>query len=169
MRPQPKVDPNFSLTWHCSYLLLLKLFPPDRGQVFACGYGAIGQGSKTLSTTSLLPLKLPLEPNETIISVFSGLENSAASTSNGRIFVWGLDSNSGRLGLGSRNPYPSFILASRFSENDVELRIFEPVEIKLEHENQKGQLEILKVALGRDAMWILVEDGEEEVGRWDSK
>lgn len=138
----------------------------DLGQVFTCGYGAIGQGSSNLSTLNLTPLKLPLQPKEIVSSIFSGLEYAVVATNSGRLFCWGLDSAAGRLGLGSKSPYPSFILASRFTQNEIELRVYEPVEIKFP---KKEQVEILKVALGRDAMWVLVEDGREEVWRWYSK
>lgn len=101
------------------------------------------------------------------MSIGAGLEYAAALTADGRLFVWGLDSTHGRLGIGPRNPYPSYMIASRFTPDfdEPELRVYEPVETKGVRSEWAGQGEA-KIVCGRDAMWVLLEDGKGEVGRW---
>lgn len=108
------------------------------------------------------------------ISISTGLEQASAviRTGDGQtsLFVWGLDSAAGRLSLGQRKPWPSYMIASRFTPDEPECRVYEPVRVAaLRQEWIKQQGSILDVVHGRDAMFVLVEDGVEEVGRWASK
>jgi hypothetical protein len=84
--------------------------------------------------------------------------------------VWGLNTPAGRLGIGGRKPWPSFMIASRFTPDDIEHRIWEPSPASGWKESWagvgQGDAGIKAVAHGRDVMWVLVEDGKEEVGRW---
>lgn len=88
-----------------------------------------------------------------------------------QIVVWGIDTPAGKLGIGTRKPWPSFMVASRFTPQETgELRVWEPCPVSnLRREwSGKGQpgAGIRAVAHGREVMWVLVEDGKDEMGRW---
>lgn len=164
----------------------------ESGSVYTAGFGALGQGKDRL--LSHRPQKILQNASR----IFSGLEQAAAivheprSRKNTRaeLVVWGLDSPSGRLAVGSRKPYPSFMVASRFSSPELELRVMRPQVVSglrdewvgssseqptsqgsgFNHPNEfQTQHGIVDVSLGRDVTFILVEDGTEETGRWHAK
>lgn len=144
----------------------------DRGNVYTAGYGAIGQGKEHL--LSLKPRKILTGAGQ--ISV--GLEQASAvlhsekADTHSQVAVWGLDSAAGRLGLGRRKPYPSYMLASRFTPDEVDLRIYQPIlatGLKDEWIGNRHNSRILQVVHGREATFVLLEDGKEEVGRWEPK
>ena len=138
---------------------------PDRGNVYTAGFGALGQGKEQLQ--SHRPVRILSQATR----ISAGLEQASAivAGSSPSLFVWGLDSSAGRLSLGQRKPWPSYMIASRFTPDDIERRVYEPVEVTGLRKDWIGKGSILDVAHGRDAMFVLVEDGVEEVGRWASK
>lgn len=141
----------------------------DAGNVYTAGFGALGQGKDNLESHVLKRIL----SNATSIS--TGLEQASvvirdAETGTEEIMVWGLDTPAGRLAIGGRKPWPSYMVASRFTAEDSEHRIWQPCPVS--HWNKewtgKGQAEagVKAMAHGRDVMWVLVEDGKGEVGRW---
>lgn len=124
---------------------------------------------------------MPSLSDHRITHVYSGLEYACAVSSDARLFIWGLNSRSGRLGLGDRDtrpPYPSYMQAkaSRLSLPDLpDLRVSEAVEVPgirrawVGGGREMAEAGIRKVACGADAVWVLVEDGAAEVGRWAGK
>jgi hypothetical protein len=87
------------------------------------------------------------------------------------LMVWGIDSPAGRLGIGTRKPWPSFMQASRFTPQDVgQQHIWEPCVVGGWRKEWTGRGQpgagVIAVAHGRDVIWVLVEDGEDEMGRW---
>lgn len=143
------------------------------GFVYTAGFGALGQGKDKVQ--SLLPTKILA--NATSIS--AGLEQASAvirdpSTRAEHIMVWGLNTSAGRLGIGMRKPWPSFMVASRFTPQETdEERIWEPCPVSNWRKEWTGKgspgAGVRAVAHGRDVMWVLVEDGKDEVGRWAGK
>ena len=137
--------------------------------MYSAGFGALGQGKESLE--SLRPKKILSHA----VQISAGLEQASAvlrhpETKEEILMVWGLDTPSGRLGIGGRKPYPSYMIASRFTPDDIEHRIWEPSPVSEWNGawTGKGQAEagVIAVAHGRDVMWVLVEDGKGEVGRW---
>lgn len=137
--------------------------------MYTAGFGALGLGKDR--TESLQPQKIL--SNATSIS--TGLEQASAvvqdpGTKEVKLMVWGLNSASGRLGIGGRKPWPSYMLASRFTLDDVEHRIWEPSSVQGLKGNWTGTGQqgagVVAVAHGREVMWVLVEDGKDEIGRW---
>ncbi|KAI8082752.1 regulator of chromosome condensation 1/beta-lactamase-inhibitor protein II [Halteromyces radiatus] len=68
----------------------------DEGQVYTCGYGSIGLGKEVIETLSLQKVK----GLDKIIRVFAATDYAAALSESGDLFTWGLNGQSGRLGLG---------------------------------------------------------------------
>lgn len=140
----------------------------DLGNVYTAGYGAIGQGKDKIQSLDLQKVLSNAK------SISTGLEQASAvvmdpSTRRESLMVWGLDTPAGRLGIGGSNPWPSYMIASRFTPNDREHRVWQPSSVKnwkSEWAGSGDQAGIKAVAHGRDVMWVLVEDGEDEVGRW---
>ncbi|KAG2206850.1 hypothetical protein INT47_007607 [Mucor saturninus] len=66
------------------------------GQVYTCGYGALGL-DKVIQT--LEPTLVQGLSNKEIIKVFASTDYAAALSKNGDLYTWGLN-GSGRLGLG---------------------------------------------------------------------
>jgi len=139
--------------------------------VYTAGFGALGQGKDRL--LSHKPIKILQGASR----ISTGLEQASAvlhgekNGSRTELAVWGLDSASGRLGLGTRKPYPSYMLASRFTPDEIEKRIYQPGLAKgLRQEwispNRSIGQGILDVVHGREVTFVLVEDGKDEVGRW---
>lgn len=148
-----------------SFVLVLD----DAGDVYTAGFGALGQGKNNLESHTLKKILT----NATSIS--TGLEQASAvirdaKTGTENVMVWGLDTPAGRLAIGGRKPWPSYMVASRFTAEDSEHRIWEPCPAShwKKEWTGKGQAEagVKAVAHGRDVMWVLVEDGKDEVGRW---
>lgn len=148
---------------------------PDHGNVYTAGFGALGQGKDRL--LSHKPQKILQGASR----ISTGLEQASAvlhgeaeKDGEGRrteLAVWGLDSGAGRLGLGTRSPYPSYMLASRFTPDEIEKRIYQPGLAKgLRKEwisSKQSKYEgILDVVHGREVTFVLVEDGKDEIGRW---
>lgn len=137
--------------------------------MYSAGYGAIGQGKEHL--LSLKPRKIL--SGASMIS--TGIEQASAvlhdsQGSRTKLAVWGLDSAAGRLAIGTRKPYPSYMLASRFTPEEIELRTYQPVlanSLKDEWIGGQDGSGVLKVVHGREAMFVLVEDGRDEIGRWE--
>ena len=145
---------------------------PDAGSVYTAGFGALGQGKKSLESYQLKKVL----SNATAIS--TGLEQVSVvmqdpRTGREELFVWGLDSPAGRLAIGGRRPWPSYMIASRFTADDIEHRVWQPCPVAGWNSSWAGSGEsasgIRAVAHGRDVMWVLVEDGKDEVGRWAAK
>lgn len=141
----------------------------EAGNVYTAGFGALGQGKDNLESHTLKKIL------SGATSISTGLEQASAvirdaKTGAENIMVWGLDTPAGRLAIGGRKPWPSYMVASRFTAEDSEHRIWQPCPVS--HWNTewtgKGQPEagVKEVAHGRDVMWVLVEDGKDEVGRW---
>jgi alpha-tubulin suppressor-like RCC1 family protein len=139
----------------------------DQGRVFSCGFGALGLGAERLSSATLQ--QIPALAHERIVTLGAGLEYCAALSASGRLYSWGLNSPSGRLGLGPPLPRPSFALASRFTPDAVELRTYEPLEAQGMRRAWSRVPQHAHIVCGRDALWVLVEDGQEEVGRWAAR
>lgn len=138
--------------------------------MYTAGYGALGQGKDRLLSHK------PCKILEGASRISTGLEQASAvlhgKEGQTELAVWGLDSASGRLGLGVRNPYPSYMLASRFTPDEIEKRIYQPGLAKGLRQDWIGsaqsncQTGILGVVHGREVTFVLVEDGKEEIGRW---
>lgn len=80
----------------------------------------------------------------------------AVSDCRRRVFVWGIDSNGGLLGLGSHEVEHG---------DDVVHRVRLPKEIDLR--NSLGPHGVVQsAALGGDSSWMLIEDGQEPYGVW---
>lgn len=162
----------------------------DNGDVFTAGFGALGQGKDNLQSDR--PRKILAGASR----IHAGLEQASAvvhgtagAGNRTHLAVWGLNSGTGRLGLGTRKPYPSYMIASRFTADDIEMRVYQPVLVQgLQSEwlgrpngMQAGRAPlcrlhdsehasgIVDVVHGRDAMFVLVEDGVQEKGRWQAK
>lgn len=147
------------------------------GNVYTAGYGALGQGKDNL--LSHMPRKIISGAT----GISAGLEQASAVLHGEQdkvgkrrigLAVWGLDSTAGRLGLGTRKPYPSYMVASRFTPRDVELRIYQPALVKGLQREWTGAGDtrdggILDVVHAREATFVLVEDGVDDVGRWQPK
>ncbi|KAI9251958.1 regulator of chromosome condensation 1/beta-lactamase-inhibitor protein II [Sporodiniella umbellata] len=71
------------------------VFLTKQGQVYTCGFGALGCGE---GVESLVPKKIHGLDN--VQRVFASTDYAAALTENGALFSWGLNGISGRLGLG---------------------------------------------------------------------
>ncbi|KAK0530361.1 hypothetical protein OC834_003339 [Tilletia horrida] len=96
----------------------------DAGRVLSVGYGAIGcrQADGTPQNLNLQPI--PALETLSVRAIASGLEYACAITIDERIFVWGLDSPFGRLGLGARQrPQQGYARADP--------RVFTPTEVAL--------------------------------------
>ncbi|UZJ57353.1 hypothetical protein CBS101457_006673 [Exobasidium rhododendri] len=141
----------------------------EAGNVYTAGFGALGRGEKKIES---LELKKVLS-NATSIS--TGLEQASAvvqdpQTKETSLLVWGLNTPAGRLGIGGRKPWPSYMIASRFTPDDIEQRVWEPSATSGWKQSWAGKGQrgagVKEVAHGRDVMWVLVEDGKDEVGRW---
>ncbi|CAG8456262.1 3231_t:CDS:2 [Acaulospora colombiana] len=68
----------------------------DAGEVYTCGYGALGLGDRTID--SLRPTRIPDLNN--IQKIYCAADYTAAISASGELFTWGSGSPSGRLGLG---------------------------------------------------------------------
>ncbi|CAG8558725.1 7867_t:CDS:2 [Acaulospora morrowiae] len=71
----------------------------DIGDVYTCGYGALGLGDGTIE--SLKPIRVPDLSN--IKRIYCGPDYMAAISASGELFTWGSGGPSGRLGLGHTN------------------------------------------------------------------
>ncbi|PVU93588.1 hypothetical protein BB561_003182 [Smittium simulii] len=71
----------------------------NHGEVFICGYGALGFGSSEIRLST--PTKIPHLKD--IVSVYASTDYSAAKDANGKYYIWGLNNKSGILGLGHTN------------------------------------------------------------------
>ncbi|KAK0536203.1 hypothetical protein OC835_002101 [Tilletia horrida] len=117
----------------------------DAGRVLSVGYGAIGcrQADGTPQNLNLQPI--PALETLSVRAIASGLEYACAITIDERIFVWGLDSPFGRLGLGARQrPQQDYARADP--------RVFTPTEVALPPSVSESAYSISNVALGRLAM-----------------
>lgn len=143
--------------------------------MYTAGFGALGQGKDRLLSHKPRKILQGASRINTGLEQASAVLHGKSETEGGgrrsELAVWGLDSASGRLGLGTRNPYPSYMLASRFTPDEIEKRIYQPGLAKgLRQEWVSPKLSkdqgILDVAHGRDVTFVLVEDGKDEIGRW---
>ncbi|KAI9479038.1 regulator of chromosome condensation 1/beta-lactamase-inhibitor protein II [Coemansia mojavensis] len=78
----------------CHSLLLTRA-----GQVYMCGYGALGLGEHMLSV--LRPTLI--EGLDNITAIYASTDRSLAISTDHRVFSWGLANAAGRLGDGSEN------------------------------------------------------------------
>lgn len=173
--------------------------------MYTAGFGALGQGKDRVNSESprqiLAGASLIHTGLEHASAVMHGLQGGRSET---QLALWGLDTGAGRLGLGARKPYPSYMIASRFTLPDIDLRIYQPAlasgikaswlgpqgeaggtrdarEVRRRKMNDASDMDlsasttfpanvgIIDVAHGRDAVFVLVEDGTDEVGRWDAR
>ncbi|KAK0554681.1 hypothetical protein OC846_002015 [Tilletia horrida] len=128
----------------------------DSGKVFSIGYGAIGVSCSTGAPSSHTLLPIPSLANHNVVRIACGLEYAAAVTDDGRLFVWGLDSRFGRLGLGFSG------------QSSADPRVFEPREVALPSSLTDSSYRFEAVVCGGDAFWVLIEqeDGTGQEGRW---
>ncbi|KAH8554383.1 regulator of chromosome condensation 1/beta-lactamase-inhibitor protein II [Umbelopsis sp. PMI_123] len=68
----------------------------ENGQVYSCGYGALGLGQDTIETLDPKPVKI----EEKVTKIFATQDMAAAISVSGQLYTWGLGGHSGRLGLG---------------------------------------------------------------------
>ncbi|KAL9936759.1 hypothetical protein V8E36_003994 [Tilletia maclaganii] len=129
----------------------------DGGRLLAAGFGSIGVAHGTEAPSSVVLQEIAALRGHRVRKVSSGLEYACAVTEDERIFVWGLNSTFGRLGLGSRD---------EGSKRD--LRVFEPTEIQLPPSLEGMPYQVESLACGGDTMWVLLEqdDGTGRRGRW---
>ncbi|KAG9290335.1 hypothetical protein G9A89_007066 [Geosiphon pyriformis] len=71
------------------------LFLDDQGDVFVCGYGALGLGEGVIE--KLTPTRIPQLSN--ILAIYCGTDYAAAISESKDLYTWGLGGPSGRLGL----------------------------------------------------------------------
>ncbi|CAD6938897.1 unnamed protein product [Tilletia controversa] len=131
----------------------------ESGRVFAAGYGAIGKEMSSSAPQSFVLQEVAALAGHNVRKIASGLEYACAITDEERIFVWGLDSRFGRLGLR---------LGDRPGSAQVDLRVFQPREVPLSPSVVDDSYRIEGIACGGDVMWVLVEqeDGTGQPGRW---
>ena len=160
------------------------------GRLFTVGYGGTGQGGEELQLSDLRRL----ESLSLVERIEAGLEYSGAVDEHGILHTWGLDTMAGRLGLDppSRKPWPSFMIASRFTPDAS--RVLSSGEgggdgkVKQQQDQLKAQRSMLchrtpaivqsahslgaqritHLACSGDSMWVLTEDGESPVGVWEA-
>jgi len=136
-----------------SFTLLLT----DGGRLLAAGFGSIGVARGAEEPFSVVLQEITALKGHRVRKISCGLEYACAVTEEERIFVWGLDSSFGRLGLGSR---------SESARRDH--RVFEPTEIHLPPSVAGTDYRVESLACGGDTMWVLLEqdDGTGREGRW---
>ena len=166
--------------------LNLQVMPTESGTIWTMGYGAIAQGVDKVQTLAPLQVQSLQASN-----LSNGLDYVAAVGQDGKLRTWGLDTISGRLGLDppSRKPWPSFMIASRFTPDASHtlddrtestspsgqptsgsgrgmLRHYLPADVHAKRGLQG--VEIIDLACSGDTLWVLTEDGEEPKGIWDA-
>ncbi|EPB88986.1 hypothetical protein HMPREF1544_04247 [Mucor circinelloides 1006PhL] len=67
------------------------------GNVYTCGYGALGLGKDTIQTLESTQVKGLLD----VAKVYAATDYAAAITTSGELYTWGLNGPSCRLGTGS--------------------------------------------------------------------
>ncbi|KAJ2498392.1 hypothetical protein GGH96_004377 [Coemansia sp. RSA 1972] len=96
----------------CHSLLLT-----EAGQVFVCGYGALGLGPDHISTLQPMPIK----GFGSIEAIFASTDRCLAVDKEHRVYSWGLGNCAGRLGDGTiaTNAFtPTLISTSHLSPTD---------------------------------------------------
>ncbi|KAJ2846221.1 hypothetical protein IWW36_004453 [Coemansia brasiliensis] len=85
----------------CHSLLLTR-----NGQVYVCGYGALGLGKHQISV--LKPTRI--KGLDSITAIYASTDRSLAISTDRRVFSWGLANAAGRLGNGSKNIFEPKVL-----------------------------------------------------------
>ncbi|KAF9975865.1 Williams-Beuren syndrome chromosome region 16 protein [Actinomortierella ambigua] len=107
----------------------------DAGEVYTCGYGALGLGADT--THILMPQKIPGLSD--IKKIVASTDYAAAITGTGKMYTWGSCGKTARLGHGEFG------------------NLFEPKRIVLPEEKNGKRVEFVDVALGMDGGLALVD------------
>ncbi|KAG0223376.1 Williams-Beuren syndrome chromosome region 16 protein [Actinomortierella wolfii] len=107
----------------------------DAGEVYTCGYGALGLGADT--THILMPQKIPGLSN--IKKIVASTDYAAAITDSGKMYTWGSCGMTGRLGHGEFG------------------NLFEPKRVVLPEEKDGKHVVFADVALGMDGGLAVVD------------
>ncbi|KAF9166485.1 Williams-Beuren syndrome chromosome region 16 protein [Actinomortierella ambigua] len=129
--PIPQSEKIASVAAGGTFALLLT----DAGEVYTCGYGALGLGPD--STHVLMPQKIPGLSN--IKKVVASTDYAAAITDTGKMYTWGSCGKTGRLGHGDFG------------------NLFEPKRMVLPEEKNGKRVEFIDVALGMDGGLALID------------
>ena len=170
------------------------LSPKGNGRVFTAGYGPVGLGTLQegdqnppvpVSTAHLARVSLP-----PMAQLYAGHDYAVAVSRSGQLYVWGLDKHA-RLGLGEGNtsdPRDAWragagggTASGPGAETEREMRTYEPVPMppvripdpplgagaQAESEGSDLNVRVLGVACGPETLFVLLEDGRGDVGRWN--
>lgn len=92
----------------------------DNGQVYVCGYGALGLGPER--TETMVPVRIP-ELSD-IVAIYASDDRCLAIDQQQRVYSWGLGNSAGRLGkntAGSSNIYVPTLLEMDIKDIDPSL------------------------------------------------
>ncbi|KAJ1930264.1 hypothetical protein IWQ60_000445 [Tieghemiomyces parasiticus] len=106
-------------------------------ELYVCGFGALGTGRSDLEALNPVRVPWPAE-NGRIAKVYAGLDYSACVTEEGHLYMWGFNSEFGRLGAGRAH-------------------VLTPQRVRLLEQEGPTSLRVLDVALGSHHVLVLAE------------